>query len=198
MAATAQLSSTRLPWRTLTLCAIVLCTQAIPALHSAMLFERDAILQGQLWRVLSGNLVHYSQMHLLLNVSAMLVAGGIVETRGYRHYWLLIASSCLAIGCAVLWLRPDIVVYAGLSGVVNATVVYLCLHGLYEDRVWRRVCIFMLAMLCLKLGIELYYDTSLAKHFDTTLFLPIPLSHLVGALTGLGIFLGHRKQVLSQ
>lgn len=198
MASTAQLSSGRLPWCTLTLCAIVLFIQAIATLHSALLFDRSAILHGQLWRLLSGNLVHYSQMHLLLNVSAMLVAGSIVETRGYRHFWLLIASSSLAISCAVLMLRPDIVVYAGLSGVVSATVAYLCLHGLYEDRIWRSVCIFMLATLCVKLGIELFYDASLEQHLDTTLFLPLPLSHIVGALTALGIFLGHHKQVLSQ
>ena len=196
MAATTQLSK-RLPLRTLALCIVVLCIHISQTLHDALLFERAAILHGQLWRLLSGNLVHYSDTHLLLNLAAMLVAGAIIESRDYRHYGLLLVTSAFTIGCAVLLLRPDITQFAGLSGVVTAAVVYLCLHGLYEGKVWRRLCIIMLASLCLKLGAELLFETSLEQRLDETVFLPLPLSHIVGALTALGIFLGRGKQVLS-
>lgn len=197
MAATARLSRARLPWRTLTLCAIVLYVHAVPSWQAMLLFERDAILQGQLWRVLSGNIVHYSPMHLILNVSAMMIAAGIVELRGYRHYWQLMSGSALTIGCTVLALRPDIMVYAGLSGVVSASLTYLCLQGLYEDRVWRTACIVVLSGICLKLTLELHYDASVEQFFDTQTFRPVPLSHLAGALSGLGIFLVDRRLSLS-
>lgn len=196
MAATTQLSK-RLPLRTLALCAVVLCIHAYQTLHDALLFERVDILHGQLWRLLSGNLVHHSDPHLLLNLAAMLVAGAIIESRDYRHYSLLLVTSALSIGCAVLLLRPDITQFAGLSGVVTAAVVYLCLHGLYEGIVWRRLCIIMLAALCLKLSAELLFGASLEQRLDETVFLPLSISHIVGALAALGIFLGGGKQVLS-
>lgn len=194
MAATARLSE-QLPWRTLCLCGLVLCAQAFPALHELLSFDRNAIQQGQLWRLLSGNLTHHSPTHLTLNLFAMLVVGSLLEARRYRGYGLLVLGSAATIGTTVYLLRTDIVHYAGLSGIVTAALVMLCLLGLQEERIWRGICATMLVAITLKLGAELWFGLSLEQQLDQTLFQPVAESHLAGALTGLGIFLTHTRNI---
>lgn len=84
-----------------------------------LLYHRDAVLAGEAWRLLTGNLVHTNDYHLYLNLAGLwvflLLCGSVITIK------LLISSifiSGISIGCALLLLHPEIRWYAGLSGVL--------------------------------------------------------------------------------
>lgn len=86
-------------------------------------YSRSAIIDGQVWRVLSGHFVHINTTHLLMNSLGLL---GIVSVFGQTLSSArpLVLSIVIALGISLaLWLtEPQLIHYAGASGV---------LHGLF-------------------------------------------------------------------
>ena len=113
------------PW-TLGLCAAMLLANVGLLPHAAeagrsllewLEFDRQAILQGQLWRLITGNLVHWSVEHFLLDVGPFLIVGLLYERPVRRQYPWFLLGSALAIGASVLVFLPAVETYRGLSGV---------------------------------------------------------------------------------
>lgn len=94
-------------------------------------YQREAVLAGEAWRLLSGHFMHLGFSHLLLNLSGlglvMLLFGRGVSAAGW--IWLLLAS-LLALGAGFVWLSPELGWYVGLSGVLHG----LILGGAVLDR----------------------------------------------------------------
>ena len=89
----------------------------------ALRYERDAVLQGEYWRLLSGHLVHGNWLHLLLNGAGL----GLIAALFPREYslagWLLIAlCSVIAIDAAFVLYEPQLRWYVGLSGVLHGAL----------------------------------------------------------------------------
>lgn len=178
----------RYPLWTLAMCAGAVLIFCLPSLATVLIYDRAAIAHGELWRFVTGNLVHYSAAHLGYDLLALLVAGTMIEISGYRHYPILCFASAACIGMVLYWTEPAMWYYAGLSGVATAAIVYLCLHGLAEKGAWRWVCAAVLPGLSIKVGIELTFNESLLFAAGSGEFLPAPLSHLVGAGAALFLF----------
>jgi rhomboid family GlyGly-CTERM serine protease len=191
--AAARLTAVRLPLWTLAICAGAVLVFLSPFLESVLIYDRGAIAHGELWRLVTGNLVHYSAAHLGYDLLALLVAGTMIETSGYRHYPILCLAAAVFIGMVLYWAEPTMFYYAGLSGVATAAIVYLCLHGLSEKGAWRWVCAAALLGLGIKMGIEFTFNESLLFSAGSSEFLPVPLSHLVGAGVALFLFVLSRS-----
>lgn len=189
MEAASRLTVIRLPFWTLAICAGSGLVFLSPFLESVLIYDRGAIAHGELWRLATGNLVHYSAAHLGYDLLALLVAGTMIETSGYRHYPILCLAAAVFIGMVLYWAEPAMSYYAGLSGVATAAIVYLCLHGLSEKGAWRWACAAALLGLGIKVGIEFTLDESLLFFAGSSEFLPVPLSHFVGAGVALFLFL---------
>lgn len=83
-------------------------------------YDRDAILAGQAWRLLSGHFVHLGQSHLLLNATGLLLVWLLVGTSAATGRWLLIAAASIIGIDAGLWLfAPLLDWYVGLSGLLH-------------------------------------------------------------------------------
>ena len=83
-------------------------------------YERQAVLSGQYWRLLTAHLVHGSVRHLLLNLAGL----GLIATLFARDFrpmqWLLIwMLSTLTIDIGFVWFEPQLDWYVGLSGVLH-------------------------------------------------------------------------------
>ena len=96
----------------------------LQTLQPTLLYQREAILTGEAWRLWSGNLVHTNYYHMLLNLAGfwilLLLCGPALPLK------LLISSIFLTatvIGSALLLWHPDIIWYAGLSGVLYGLFV---------------------------------------------------------------------------
>jgi rhomboid family GlyGly-CTERM serine protease len=110
-------------WAALLLGGLWCVLQALggPALWG---YDRQAIGEGQVWRLLSGQLVHLNAVHLVLNLLGL--AGVMaVWTRELSPPLTLVGmllGSAGAVGVGLWWLVPEVAWYAGASGV---------LHGLF-------------------------------------------------------------------
>ena len=188
MAAPARLNAIPVPFRTLLLCGVAAAVYCLPLAQSALVYNRAAVADGEFWRLVTGNLVHLSMPHFLIDVTALLVAGALIEMHRYRHFAMLCLVSGALIGVTLYVAMPEIVVFGGLSGVVTAAVTYLCLHGVRQEGAWKWLCLLVLAGLVAKLGVEMAFGFSLTVGAGTQTFVPVPVSHAVGAVTALLLF----------
>jgi len=102
--------------------AIVIQAAGTDAAH-ALRYERPAILHGQWWRLLTGNLVHMGWSHLWLNLAGLALVWLLFKDQIPLRVWIAsLLVSCLGVGLGLLWWSPHLVWYVGLSG---------ALHGLF-------------------------------------------------------------------
>ena len=152
---------------------------ALPAWSSLLVYERRAILSGELWRILTGHLVHFSLSHLLYNLLGLLLAAWIIWRRGYRHFGTLCITSACTISCTILLFQPDLAVYGGLSGIVNAAILYAACMGLKEEQRWRRFSMVIIALCAVENSFsELFTGQPTLASTGAIFFVPVPLAHL--------------------
>lgn len=86
-------------------------------------YQASEVKAGEIWRLLSANLVHLGWGHLLMNLLGLGLIWGLFWSCFSQRQWLIITLvSGLSVSLGLLILNPDIVWYVGLSGV---------LHGLF-------------------------------------------------------------------
>ena len=104
------------------LCLII---YAISAKNITVLdYNRELIINGEYWRLISGNFNHTNIYHLLLNLGALAVIGGL----HYRYYssgayTSLILLLSTGVGVGILWLSPSTQLYVGLSGILHGMII---------------------------------------------------------------------------
>jgi Uncharacterized membrane protein (homolog of Drosophila rhomboid) len=99
---------------------VIVTIAQIPAIHQILLWDRSSILEGQWWRVITGNITHTNSTHLVMNLIGLAVFYALHGRHYSERLIVPIAWMMAAIGC-VIFLSP-FEWYAGLSGV---------LHGLF-------------------------------------------------------------------
>jgi len=188
--ATPRLIPLRIPLATLLVCSAAGVVFAQPQLQALLIYDRAAIDGGEIWRLVTGNLVHFSPSHFLYDVVPLFVAGAVIEMRGSRRFAILCLASAATIGATVYVGRPELSVFGGLSGIVMAAFTYLCLDGLNESGAWRRLCQVALILLVVKMSIEMTLGWSLESfaESESPSFVPVPSAHIAGAVTALILF----------
>ncbi len=135
------------------LIAIATAAQALE-LVTVLRYDRGAIAAGEVWRVLTGHLVHLNGMHLVLNAVGLALVSALVGMHLRLPAWglaLLISAATVSAG---LWLgTPELAWYVGLSGVLHGLLAAGALVGLTERRE-RLFTGLVLAVVAAKLGWE--------------------------------------------
>lgn len=196
------------PWTiAVTLCLLVAnlglvdgVPTALTSLPDSLEYDRQAIVAGQLWRLVTGHLVHWSVPHAALDLAAFFVVGVLYEkrlrTNLSRHalvaklaYPSLLATSAVVVGAAIFMLRDDLATYRGFSG-LNSAQFAAVLVG--EWRSWRSKSLRLVtvgmatAVFVTKIVTECVTG---AMFFGTEalgdLGQPVPLAHATGALFGM-------------
>jgi len=91
-----------------------------PGVTGALRFDRSALAAGEWWRALTGNLVHASGRHLLLNLAGLALVALLFPGEYSRGRWSLIAlASALVIAVGLYWFSPEVAWYVGMSGVLH-------------------------------------------------------------------------------
>lgn len=89
----------------------------------ALRYEREAVLQGEYWRLLTGHLVHGSWLHLLMNGLGLGLVAALFDRDYTLPAWLLIALfSVVAIDLGFVLYEPQLLWYVGLSGVLHGAL----------------------------------------------------------------------------
>jgi len=86
-------------------------------------YHAGEIKAGEIWRLISANLVHLGWSHTLMNLLGLSLIWGLFwNCFSNWQWWLISLTSGLSVSLGLLALNPDLVWYVGLSGV---------LHGLF-------------------------------------------------------------------
>jgi rhomboid family GlyGly-CTERM serine protease len=87
-------------------------------------FERPQIASGELWRLLTGNLLHTNFTHFLLNCAGVLFVWLLHAEHYTNKSYFFIFSFC-GLTCGLgLYLFSDLTRYVGLSGALHGIIVY--------------------------------------------------------------------------
>lgn len=182
----------RIPVITLLLVGGGVVVALFPGWSSWLIYDRAAILSGEIWRMFTGHWVHFSTSHLVYDLLALGVAGWIVESQKLPHFgWLCLLAPWL-ISAVLLLCEPQMKYFGGLSALATTAIVYLALFGLQDTAPWRWVCLAAL------LGIagKILFETVTGRMvFVNTGNIPIAVSvasHITGALIAL-LFYGWAK-----
>jgi len=149
-------------------------------------YDRDAILNGEVWRLLTGNFLHLGVMHLLLNLAGLVLIWMFFGARFNHGQWIVIVLvTALATGAGLLMLTPSVGWYVGLSGALHGYFVAGCMA---EIRLKLREGWWLLIVITLKLAWEQWQGpmpgtASLAGGEV------IVDAHLFGAIAGLAAIL---------
>jgi rhomboid family GlyGly-CTERM serine protease len=154
----------------------------------ALELSRTALARGELWRLFTGHLTHFTADHLQWDLVVFVALGSLVELRNRRHFVGCVVGSALLISLGVWWLQPQFNNYRGLSGVDSALFGYLAVDifklARAEGKRWSAAvaCIAM-ALFTAKIFFELGTGQTLFVE-NTADFSPVPLAHLIGAIVG--------------
>jgi rhomboid family GlyGly-CTERM serine protease len=114
------------PWVSVIVVAACLLLAPTPAsLIEHLSGERSAILRGELWRLWTGHLVHFSLRHALIDSMTLLVIGTLAESEfGSRRVALLMLAGAPLISIGMLLTSPTLD-YRGASciAVMLATAI---------------------------------------------------------------------------
>ncbi len=104
---------------------IILVAAAAPeSLASSLEYNRPAILAGELWRLWTGHLVHFSVQHAVMDGIALFVAGRVtIRLLGIGRFWLHFFWIAPMISVGLMWWSPTLMVYRGLSGIAVALMM---------------------------------------------------------------------------
>lgn len=184
------------PWvSSIVAAACLLLALAPVSLVEQLSCDRHAILQGELWRLWTGHVTHFSLRHALIDSATLLLIGAITEAEfGSRRIALALLVGAPLISIGILLAAP------GLSDYRGASSIAVMLATAIGASWWRSrpTCRAVLGALALGLVTKIGFD---AIGMPTTLTdLPEQVQvawqgHLLGgALGGLWYLAGVRAQ----
>ncbi|MDX1527153.1 MAG: rhombosortase [Gammaproteobacteria bacterium] len=181
--------SLRLPWRTFFLLLIGLAVYVFggPA-PEGLVFDRQAIDQGEFWRLLTAHWIHADLEHLAFNLVAFGILAWMIESSlGHvKLYAALIIGMCF-VDVGVWWFVPDIDYYCGLSGILNTLLFVVLVDGWRQSR--NVVFVLVAVGTVFKIAVELVQESAI---FTSTSWPAVPEAHLAGALAAAVVALSYR------
>ncbi|MDJ0748657.1 MAG: rhombosortase [Woeseiaceae bacterium] len=159
--------------------------------REVLAYDRGAIGDGQVWRLLTGHFVHLGWAHLMLNLAGVALVIWLVGSVFTSLRWIWVALISVSTIDAGLWIfNPRLDWYVGLSGMLHG----LLAAGLLPRLLRRdRESIVLGALVLAKLGWE-QFGGPLPGSESTSGGAVIVDAHLYGVIGGLvaGALLRHR------
>ncbi|HVR76529.1 MAG TPA: rhomboid family intramembrane serine protease [Planctomycetota bacterium] len=145
----------RAPLGTLLVAALAVAASLAPPLGAILIDLRGLAGGSEPWRILTGQLVHGSLLHLLLNLLVFVPVAALrerrVKTAGFLLEWAILAASVAA---AVRLFHGDWSTFCGLSGVVYGLLILVLLDpgrrkqpaGAAASRRWAHLAVLFLVL----------------------------------------------------
>ena len=161
-------------------------------LRIQLLYDRSALVQHELWRLLTCHWVHLSWDHLFWSSTTFLGLGSLCELINKKKYYATVGISAVMIPAAIWWGMPGLILYGGLSGLdcaLYALLMVLLIKREIRCRSWTWVTFFSLLLtgLMAKISYETVTGMTIFVSNNHSGMVPVPLAHLVGGIVGTGI-----------
>ncbi|XCN72444.1 MAG: rhombosortase [Candidatus Electrothrix aestuarii] len=177
-----------LPVLTLVFLVLSFLGSVSPQLRALWILDRNALGQGEFWRIFSCHLVHFSPTHLFYNLLVFACAGWLVEKQNRLLFLLFYMLTAGAVSATLLWRYPNMGYYGGLSGVTCGFLLYSAFLLREHSGPWQRAGWLLLIALPLKVGLEFWHQGSILPYPDKQDFITMPLSHLAGMAAAIACF----------
>jgi rhomboid family GlyGly-CTERM serine protease len=151
-------------------------------------YDRSRLASGELWRLFTCHLAHWTAEHLLWDLGTVVVLAFACAPLGMRRLGGALGLAAFTIPLAIWIALPAMERYRGLSGLASALFILLTVSILRTARAERRPWMFVAALLALggfaaKLTWELATASPAFVGADSG-FVAVPLAHLVGGVCG--------------
>jgi rhomboid family GlyGly-CTERM serine protease len=170
-------------------------------LQQVLQFDRDAIRNGEVWRLVTGHFTHRTFDHFFWDTVTFGFLAALCAIRSQKRFLATAGISTLLISATVWICHPEIHFYRGLSGIDSALFALLAVSILKEslaERDWPYLLLGcgLTAAFIGKTAFELVTGSTL--FVDSQAVNTLCLVHVVGAVVGAGIGLaGGRTQTNS-
>jgi rhomboid family GlyGly-CTERM serine protease len=159
------------------LAAIAYCS---PMLSEFLVYDRQAILNGEMWRIVTAPLVHFSASHFFWNVLALAATGFAFTAERYRGLVVVCLLAAVLPGMLSLLTLPELGRYGGLSGLATGAAAYFCLCSALAKRNQRLLWVAVLICMAAKITVETVTASPLFAHAGDVSFRVFPLAHIAG------------------
>lgn len=152
-------------------------------------YDRTAIATGEVWRLFTGHWTHWSFDHFLWCTVVFVCLGGICEVVCRRGFAAALAAATVVIGPGAYWFASDLACYRGLSGLGSGLFVFgslACMRVACRNR--DRTTLLLAAGSGLVFIGKVLFEYLMGQALfvnEPELFVPVPLVHLLGGVTGL-------------
>lgn len=188
-----------LPWATAAIVALALWAGGDPARASTLEWNRAAIASGEVWRLLTGHLVHWTPRMAWVDLSAALALGTAIETLDRRLLRASALASAALVGPGLLLVAPSLERYRGMSGIAAGWLAALAVDRLRAGprRVAGWLAAAALGAFLAKTGWEIVSGRALLVGPLPEGVAVTPAAHLAGALGGIVAAVVPRRQRVS-
>src|SRR4030042_2875384 len=104
---------------TLFIVSLTIIVYIFPRLSSLLVYNRQAILSGELWRLLTAPLVHFSASHIFWDILVFGIAGFAINASRFRYFWLVCSFAAFIPSIIFLLAFPNLEYFGGLSGLAT-------------------------------------------------------------------------------
>ncbi len=144
-------------------------------------YQRDALASGEVWRLMSGHLVHVNWTHLGMNLAGLWLVWQIFyPLLRQGQWWLVFGASLLVIDLGLHYFNPQLLWYVGLSGILHGLFAAGAVMMIRERGI--RGSLFLL-LLVIKLGWEIWQG-AMPGSAESIGAAVITDAHLYGAIGG--------------
>ncbi|CAK0766443.1 putative Rhomboid family intramembrane serine protease [Gammaproteobacteria bacterium] len=153
-----------------------------------MAYDREAILEGEWWRLWSGHFTHFTIMHAFVNsVLLLLLVLTLDRTFSRRFILVLFLAGPIAISLGVALFVPEMTWYRGGSALVSLLMALLMCHA-FSWMPWKFLAILYVGIIGWL--IKLFLESQGMSLMD----LPYPVhiawqAHLTGSMIGVTVCL---------
>lgn len=159
--------------------SVLMGLSQLPSLQGWMQWDHNAIMTGQWWRIVTGNLTHTNLYHLSMNLLGLWIISFIFRAHiEARQFLLVFIGLCLSVGSLLLFTSMQI--YVGLSGVLHGLFAF---YALVEYRLGRKSNALLLIGLTAKILWEQWFGSATGSEALIGAKVAID-AHLFGAISG--------------
>ena len=143
-------------------------------------FDRSLIEQGEFWRILTGNLIHYNFEHLWMNLAGLALGMYLLAFRYSLIYWFIMVIFCsIAVGVGLYFFDINMRYYVGLSGALHGFLVAGAITEYFYNKT---TSVLLLLFIVCKLAYEQFIGPLSAPLSSGTSV--AVNAHLYGAISG--------------
>jgi rhomboid family GlyGly-CTERM serine protease len=176
----------RIPWVTLVIAGAALAVwwSGIPS------YDRAAIGHGEVWRLVTGHLAHWSAAQLGWDVLAFTALGIYCEReRGHASFVAVVLAAALTASAFLYFGCPEVTEYRGLSAIDSALWCWAAFLVAPRSQL---LTILLLSLFAAKLVAEVSSGVTLFASLAGAVRV-LPFVHLAGAIAGMVMALAGRR-----